>query len=718
MSDPQPAAELDVLLVEDNEGDARLIEELFRDAEGLLQRIDGDTAAAGNIDVHHEMRLAPGLDRLESTEIDVVLLDLGLPDSTGLDTLAAVVDATEFLPIVVLTGMRDKQVGIEAIERGAQDYLVKNDVTSDRLVRAIHHAIERNRQERERAHQRQQLEALNVLTRDLMEAGIAAEVSQCVVDEADALLDLPITAVALYDDREAALELAGSTSPATKALDASSLLDRRDGAAWRAFTESDRRRLGPADADAVDGSAVSELAIVPLAGHGVLVTGSTEPDGFEDADVDFVETVAGNVETALDRVDRERRLHEREQQLDEQNRRLERLNDINTIIRSIARGLVEASTRQEVDRVVCEHLAGTGPYELAWIGDHDVVSDEIVRRESVGPDDGLFEATVRSTDGAHRSKSLAARAVQTRETAVENNLAADPPFEPWRKVALERGYRAGIAVPLVYQDVLYGVLTLYASEVDVFDGMEEAVLSELGRTIGYALNALQQQQALVSEQSVELEFRLRAGTPPLFRFAAEHDCEIAFEDVVQRGDGPPSMFFTIRRVSPEVVLDFGDQSANIEQLTLVSDGQGEALFEVELRESAFFSAMLARGAVPRTLTASGETGSAVIRVPGTSDIRTYVELFEEQYEDVELVGRRELDEPLTVRSAFDEEYRSRLTERQEEILRTAYATGFFESPRETTAQELADLLGISQPTASGHIREGERKLFDLLFDEE
>jgi predicted DNA binding protein len=105
-------------------------------------------------------------------------------------------------------------------------------------------------------------------------------------------------------------------------------------------------------------------------------------------------------------------------------------------------------------------------------------------------------------------------------------------------------------------------------------------------------------------------------------------------------------------------------------------------------------------------------------VPGTSDIRTYVELFEEQYEDVELVGRRELDEPLTVRSAVEEEYRSRLTERQEEILRTAYATGFFESPRETTAQELADLLGISQPTASGHIREGERKLFDLLFDEE
>jgi len=156
-------ADLDVLLVEDNPGDARLIEEMLADADELLQRVDVNGTPIGGSRLRHEQRLAAGLDRLDGGGVDVVLLDLGLPDSTGLETLDAVRDATEFVPIVVLTGLRDEQVGIEAIQRGAQDYLVKADVTSDLLVRAVHHAIERNRQERERVRRLDQLAALNRL---------------------------------------------------------------------------------------------------------------------------------------------------------------------------------------------------------------------------------------------------------------------------------------------------------------------------------------------------------------------------------------------------------------------------------------------------------------------------------------------------------------------------------------------------------------------------
>ncbi|WP_415378643.1 bacterio-opsin activator domain-containing protein [Halosimplex sp. TS25] len=157
--------ELEVLLVEDNPGDARLIEEMLRDAGDLRRRVEGDAATDDGSRIHHETSLTDGLDRLSETGADVLLLDLGLPESTGLETLERVLDATEFVPIVVLTGLRDEGVGIEAVERGAQDYLVKDEVTSDLLVRSIHHAIERNRQERERARRVEQLEALNRLNR-------------------------------------------------------------------------------------------------------------------------------------------------------------------------------------------------------------------------------------------------------------------------------------------------------------------------------------------------------------------------------------------------------------------------------------------------------------------------------------------------------------------------------------------------------------------------
>jgi CheY-like chemotaxis protein len=151
---------LDVLLIEDNPGDARLIEEMLGDAERLLERV-----ATDDQQLHHETRLSDGLDRLEETDIDVILLDLGLPASTGLDTLATMAEATEFVPIVVLTGLRDESVGTEAVQRGAQDYLVKGEVTSELLVRSIHHAVDRNEQERKRARQLEQLRALNNLNR-------------------------------------------------------------------------------------------------------------------------------------------------------------------------------------------------------------------------------------------------------------------------------------------------------------------------------------------------------------------------------------------------------------------------------------------------------------------------------------------------------------------------------------------------------------------------
>ncbi|WP_436923213.1 bacterio-opsin activator domain-containing protein [Halosimplex amylolyticum] len=157
--------ELDLLLIEDNPGDARLIEEMLREVGDLRQRVEGDAAGADGSRIHHETTLSDGLDRLAESGTDVLLLDLGLPESTGLETLERVLDATEFVPIVVLTGLRDEGVGVEAVQRGAQDYLVKDEVTSDLLVRSIHHAIERNRQERERARRLEQLEALNNLNR-------------------------------------------------------------------------------------------------------------------------------------------------------------------------------------------------------------------------------------------------------------------------------------------------------------------------------------------------------------------------------------------------------------------------------------------------------------------------------------------------------------------------------------------------------------------------
>jgi two-component system cell cycle sensor histidine kinase/response regulator CckA len=128
---PALAPTIRVLLVEDNPGDARLIIEMLREvseSEFALERVD---------------RLLPALERLGGAGADVVLLDLGLPDSSGLDTFERIRLGTTNEPIVVISGLNDERVALEAVRAGAQDYLVKGRIEGQLLARVIRYAIER-----------------------------------------------------------------------------------------------------------------------------------------------------------------------------------------------------------------------------------------------------------------------------------------------------------------------------------------------------------------------------------------------------------------------------------------------------------------------------------------------------------------------------------------------------------------------------------------------
>jgi len=124
---------LKVLLVEDNKPDARLLEKFLVKAENNKYEL-----------VQIEL-LQEAIACLEADHFDVVLLDLGLPDSQGLDTVRQMHAAVPQVPIVVLTGWDDEEIAMQALREGAQDYLVKGEIQPLWLVRAINYAIEREK---------------------------------------------------------------------------------------------------------------------------------------------------------------------------------------------------------------------------------------------------------------------------------------------------------------------------------------------------------------------------------------------------------------------------------------------------------------------------------------------------------------------------------------------------------------------------------------------
>ena len=127
---------LRLLLVEDNPKDARLLDLALGETDGIAYRLE----VAPN--------LAEGVRRLLDGGIHLVLLDLGLPDSQGLDTLVRLVQAVADVPIVVITGLDDEEMEQAAKRRGAMGYLVKGRITPEVLVHVMQDAVARRDQAR------------------------------------------------------------------------------------------------------------------------------------------------------------------------------------------------------------------------------------------------------------------------------------------------------------------------------------------------------------------------------------------------------------------------------------------------------------------------------------------------------------------------------------------------------------------------------------------
>jgi signal transduction histidine kinase len=122
-----------ILLIEDDLAEARLLQEIFKSFDLKL------------FNLVHVKRLREALDLIQTEKFDAILLDLTLPDSQGLEAIELLMEISSNLPIVILTNTNDERLAIDAVRRGAQDYLVKRQVNIEVLIRSIQYAIERQR---------------------------------------------------------------------------------------------------------------------------------------------------------------------------------------------------------------------------------------------------------------------------------------------------------------------------------------------------------------------------------------------------------------------------------------------------------------------------------------------------------------------------------------------------------------------------------------------
>ncbi|MEN6351161.1 MAG: diguanylate cyclase [Syntrophomonas sp.] len=122
-----------IMIIEDNPGDIRLIYEMLRENSNFIFQLEPAE------------KLSLGLEILSEKTVDLILLDIGLPDSQGISSYINVHRQVPDIPIIILTGLEDEDLAMQAVQQGAQDYLNKGELSSNLLVRTIRYAVERNR---------------------------------------------------------------------------------------------------------------------------------------------------------------------------------------------------------------------------------------------------------------------------------------------------------------------------------------------------------------------------------------------------------------------------------------------------------------------------------------------------------------------------------------------------------------------------------------------
>jgi hypothetical protein len=273
-------------------------------------------------------------------------------------------------------------------------------------------------------------------------------------------------------------------------------------------------------------------------------------------------------------------------------------------------------------------------------------------------------------------------------------------------------------IPLVHDRIVYGVLVLFADRSDPFDEREVAVLDELGETIGYAINAAESKQTLLTDAIVELELLCTDPAAALVTLSSRAECEIDLEGVVPATEGTLLAYQSVEGTTPEEVQQLGGEAAGVTAIRCIDDRDEGGLFEFTLGDGSLLASLTEHGTNIRSMRTENGECRAVVEATPEMDIRSLVAHLQRSFPEIKVLSKRELDRPIERIEALSDGAFDDLTDRQREAIEAAYRAGYFDWPRESTAEEVADSMAISSPTLHRHLRKAQNDLLSEFFDEQ
>ena len=299
----------------------------------------------------------------------------------------------------------------------------------------------------------------------------------------------------------------------------------------------------------------------------------------------------------------------------------------------------------------------------------------------------------------------------------------EPGDPPWRE-AIEGGTVTSaavdgvqwIAAPVRHGETTYGALCLAVSDAASPTAAEQQAVRAVGRCLGWAVTAGRWRELLHSDGITAVEFHTAAAADVLASTSAAVACELTLESTVPVSADAARWFLTVTGAGPQAVADALTDTEAVGSFRVVETRADGCTVSVRATGGSIVHALSVRGAQIREATAAAGSVRVAADFPEGTAIRQVADDLRRAYTGTRLTSKESTTRGARTESALREDVTSRLTDRQFAALSAAYHSGYFDWPRDSTAEEVADAMDVSSPTFHNHLRKAERTIFDALFE--
>ncbi|WP_435317330.1 GAF domain-containing protein [Haloarchaeobius sp. TZWSO28] len=642
-------------------------------------------------------------------DVDCIVVDAessGTRPGAAIETLSSEFDDTLLYAVLDEEGPLTVE---EALSYGATD-VAWHDVTGYEVFASrLRGAIEEDATHRFNSATRQAAEHVAAgSVGDVLNGGTPLEVSRRLVETATDLLGDATVELYLHDQRTETLQLTAFSSGPRTGKPPSSYALGEGSAVARAYLTEETLIRDPDDGF-TDEDGDGRSVVVPACGIGVLV--ATE-QGFDVRTIETARLVASlgelafgwhtNPPSAESTQPAERLGH------------ADGLTDLADRVRSIEHELVRTESREAVEQNLCERLNGFDDVTLAWVGETETRTDTIAPRSWAG--DSEYIETV-SIDGVDEDTATGTPAARTAASGTVTEIAgldegAADADAAWRTAARECGHGSVLSVPLTFDGMTYGVVTVFGSDADTFDGVVGTLVRELATTAAYAIDAMVGRERPLTDHRLRLDCLSRSATTLLPRLVRELPPALELESLFATQQGARAFF----DVPDEHVDAFERILADDPDVASFSWIGGQAgVCHLVVEDPILATVAAADGSVHR-LEDRDDAVQFTVEVPAGTDVDDLLSSLDVGGDDVELLTRRRTADSVRTAEGARSDVERRLSDRELGLLRLAHEAGYFDWPRETSSADLADLAGGSQSTVSKQIRAGQATVMDVLFD--